>query len=296
MFSIVSPTSPPAPPPPVVPPPAPPPPSPTGPTADASFVIHTEGPYRVGQEIEFQAVGNRHSLLWDFGDGTTRRGLYVTHRYRDPGPVIVTLDAFAGDSTDFASRRLLIRGAPSAESLPTIYGRTNRSHKDPEYSEAAANFPKIATGKWSPRAVLCWNDFDWQALTGEKRQITAGLVELRSPRQVNLAPEVCRRLELVRYKRPRPVATLGTAIASLIFTHETLHTLGVGNEAVATCWGWQLAPFMARLLKANLAYASRIGVLLAGWYKRYNLAPGYWTRACRDGGPLDLDPESTHWP
>ena len=46
----------------------------------------------------------------------------------------------------------------------------------------------------------------------------------------------------------------------------------------------------------NEAFARRLEVLLTGWYKQSNLAPGYWSPECRDGGKLDLLPEERGWP
>jgi PKD domain len=267
------------------------------PPVDASFTIGTAAPYRVRQPVELVALGSNYPrYVWRFGDGTTGRGVQVTHRFRQEGTYVVSLEVSGGGQSDYRTKRLTVLGAPSGDTLPTIRGHTDRSHKDPEYSRAAGSFKKAATGAWGPRSVFCWSESDWPATDGGKQALALGFVEWRSPRQVNLAPAVCRRLELVHYKRPRPAATRLTAISVLVFTHEVLHTLGVGNEALATCFGLQLAPRMTMFLGASSAYASRVGILLARWYKRENLSPGYWTAACHDGGPLDLDPGSARWP
>ena len=267
------------------------------PGADATFVIGSE-PRRVGQPIEFVArVKGYRSYEWQFGDGKSGRGRATSHRYRLPGTYYVTLLVVARDGrADYQGKRFSVHAAPSPDSLPTIRGRIARSHKDPELSKAAATFGKRLTGEWSPRAVLCWSELDWSTLTGPKFEIVEGFVEYRSPRQVNLAPDICRRLELVRYKRPRPPATLFTAFSMLVFTHEVVHTLGVGNEAAATCFALQLSGFMSLALGTNKAFARRIETLLSGWYKRSNLPRGYWSPECRNGGRLDLFPREAHWP
>lgn len=267
------------------------------PVPDAAFVIGSE-PRRVGQPIEFVALAEGFPrYAWQFGDGTTGRGSTVRHRYRQAGTYFVTLQVFGGDGrASFRGKRLTVNGAPSPDTLPTVRGRVERSHKDPELSKAAALFGKRLTGRWSPRAVLCWSELDWSTLTGPKYEIALGFVEYRSPRQVNLAPDVCRRVELVRYKRPRPAATLFTAFSIFVFTHEVVHTLGVGNEAAATCFALQLSGYMSRALGTNQAFAHRIEVLLSGWYRQRNLAPGYWSAECRDGGRFDLLPDERGWP
>ena len=252
----------------------------------------------MGQAIEFVALADGYSRYqWNFGDGSFGRGVETSHSYREPGRYVITLDVVtAGGAYATKSKSITVHGAPSPDSLPTIRGRVARSHKDPELSKAAAAFGKRLTGKWSPRAVLCWSELDWSTLTGPKYEIVAGFVEYRSPRQVNLSPDICRRMELVRYKRPRPAATLFTAFSMLVFTHEVVHTLGIGNEAAATCFALQLSGFMSRALGTNKAFASRIEVLLTRWYRQSNLAPGYWSSQCRDGGRLDLVPEERGWP
>jgi hypothetical protein len=264
---------------------------------DASFVVSNE-PRRVGQPIDFVALVDGYSRYqWNFGDGSFGRGPEAAHRYREPGRYTVILEVVtAGGAYAAENKSITVHGAPSPDELPTIRGRVARSHKDPELSKAAAAFGKKLTGKWSPRAVLCWNELDWSTLTGPKYEIVAGFVEYRSPRQVNLSPDICRRMELVRYKRPRPAATLFTAFSMLVFTHEVVHTHGIGNEAAATCFALQLTGFMSRALGTNEAFATRLEVLLTRWYRRSNLAPGYWSPQCRDGGRLDLVPEERGWP
>lgn len=264
---------------------------------DASFFVSAE-PRRVGQAIEFVALADGYSRYrWSFGDGSLGRGPETSHRYARPGRYTATLEVVtAGGAYAAKSQSLSVHGAPSPDVLPTLRGRVARSHKDPELSKAAASFGKRLTGKWSPRAVLCWSDLDWTTLTGPKHEIVAGFVEYRSPRQVHLAPNICQRVELVRYQRPRPAATLFTAFSMLVFTHEVVHTLGIGNEAAATCFALQLSGYMGEALGTNAAFANRIEVLLTRWYKRSNLAPGYWSPQCRDGGTMDLVPEERGWP
>ena len=264
---------------------------------DASFVVSIE-PRRVGQPIDFVALMDGYSRYqWNFGDGSFGRGPEAAHSYPEPGRYVVRLEVVtAGGAYAAESKSITVHGAPSPDELPTIRGRVVRSHKDPELSKAAASFGKRLTGKWSPRAVLCWTELDWATLTGRKYEIVAGFVEYRSPRQVNLSPDICKRMELVRYKRPRPAATLFTAFSMLVFTHEVVHTHGIGNEAAATCYALQLTGFMSRALGMNEAFANRLEVLLTRWYGRSNLAPGYWSPQCRDGGRLDLVPEERGWP
>jgi PKD repeat protein len=278
-----------APPPP--PPPAPPPP----PRLNASFDVRT-GPRRVGQAIAFTA---RHpgyqSYEWDFGDGRYGTGRATSHRYSKAGHYTVTLTVENTQGTAL-SEKVIAVGSLTGDLLPTVFGHSGRSHKDPEYSRAATLFTKTLLENGGQRSVFCWNAGDWTALNGPKSALTEGFVEFRIPRQVNLAPDVCQTLELIRYKHPRPPATLTTAIGLLIFTHETLHTMGIGNEAVATCFALQLAPVMSQRLGAGYGYGYQLGRLLAAWYQPRNLARGYWSSECHDGGKLDLYPKDKGWP
>ena len=259
---------------------------------DASFVVSDE-PRRVGQPIEFVALADGYSRYhWSFGDGSFGRGLEAEHRYREPGRYVVMLEVVtAGGAYAAKSMSLTVHGAPSPDS-PADPPRSRRPEpQGPGAQQGRRGVREQLTGKWGPRAVLCWSELDWATLTGPKYEIVAGFVEYRSPRQVNLSPEICKRMELVRYKRPRPAATLFTAFSMLVFTHEVVHTHGIGNEAAATCFALQLTGFMSRALGTNDAFAMRLEVLLTGWYRRSNLAPGYWSAQCYDGGRLDLVPE-----
>ena len=289
-------TTPQPPPPPPPPPPTTTTPSPTPPPPlNASFDVQT-GPWRVGQAIVFTARHSGYrSYEWDFGDGRYASGRTTAHRYSKAGRYTVTLTVGSTQGTALSEKTIVV-GSLTGNLLPTVFGHSSRSHKDPEYSRAATLFTKTLLVRGGQRSVFCWNAGDWAALNGPKSAVTEGFVEFRSPRQVNLAPDVCQKLELIRYRHPRPPATLTTAIGLLIFTHETLHTMGVGNEAVATCFALQLAPVMSQRLGAGYVYGYRLSRLLATWYKPRNLARGYWSSECHDGGKLDLYPKDKSWP
>ena len=134
------------------------------PPVDASFTIGTAAPYRVRQPVELMALASNYPrYVWRFGDGTTGRGVQVTHRFRQEGTYVVSLEVSGGGQSDYRTKRLTVLGAPSGDTLPTIRGHTDRSHTDPEYSRAAGSFKKAATGAWGPRSVFCWSESDWPA-------------------------------------------------------------------------------------------------------------------------------------
>ncbi len=183
----------------------------------------------------------------------------------------------------------------SGESLPTIFGPSTRSRKDPEYSRFATRLASFFHG--GTRAVFCWNAADWAALTGSnKSTITLGYVEYRSAHQINLAPNVCRVLDRLYYHHQSPPITPAIALGVVTFAHEVTHTLGVTNEAAAQCYGMQLAEFAARLLGPGRTYGERLAALAWRLYGPRLLPAKYLSSECRNGGKLDLFPKSNVWP
>jgi hypothetical protein len=81
------------------------------------------------------------------------------------------------------------------------------------------------------------------------------------------------------------------------FAHESMHIAGIGNEAVAECFGIQLTRYVAARLGASFDFANTIGRSYLSHYQHERiLNPDYWTASCHDGGPLDLWPDSPGWP
>jgi hypothetical protein len=89
------------------------------------------------------------------------------------------------------------------------------------------------------------------------------------------------------------VIALAWAVSAL--AHESHHLRGVWDEAAATCYGLQSAAFAATSLGAPAAYAAALAD-----YTFWNVRPpreyGYFSPECRDGGTLDLRPETTRFP
>jgi hypothetical protein len=126
-------------------------------------------------------------------------------------------------------------------------------------------------------------------------------------REALLAPQVCGTLERL-WKRGGPslacteigggqcgkeVVALAWATSAL--AHESYHLRGVRDEAAAECYGLQSTAFTARALGAPPAYATRLAE-----YTFWNVRPpvdfGYFSPECRDGGRLDLRPQTSRWP
>jgi hypothetical protein len=85
------------------------------------------------------------------------------------------------------------------------------------------------------------------------------------------------------------------AVAVNVLSHEAWHLRGVRNEAAAQCYALQTNTDTALQLGASPDEAAAI----ASWVDRRvqpALPSEYRTSECRDGGPLDLQPERTAWP
>lgn len=85
------------------------------------------------------------------------------------------------------------------------------------------------------------------------------------------------------------------AVAVNVLSHEAWHLRGVRNEAAAQCYALQTNADTALQLGASPDEAAAI----ASWVDRRvqpALPSEYRTSECRDGGPLDLQPERTAWP
>ncbi len=81
--------------------------------------------------------------------------------------------------------------------------------------------------------------------------------------------------------------------------HESYHVLGFIQEATAECYGMQSLWYAAHRLGASVVLSQTLARFY--WKQIYPLRrtshfPGYWSADCRDGGRLDLRPDSHGWP
>lgn len=192
---------------------------------------------------------------------------------------------------------LKLSAAPVPTALPVMRGPSSRSRQDPLYTKIATEI----AGKSAP--VFCWNAADWNSLhvrrreeRGEGLSWVLGYVP-RGSTQINLAPEVCNRLDLLAYKRSRPRGNARVDFAEAVDTlaHESMHAFGVTDEANTECYSLQLMDWTAMKLGTNFAYARDMSTL--AWRIIYpRIPPEYQTEDCYDGGPLDLFPKSDVWP
>lgn len=89
-----------------------------------------------------------------------------------------------------------------------------------------------------------------------------------------------------------------TILAMHVLAHEAQHTKGLHNESTADCYALQSVSSVAESLGADEGLAHSIGLYFASHYGTIRQSPpGYaLTKECRDGGALDLRPQTSDWP
>ena len=182
--------------------------------------------------------------------------------------------------------------------LPVITGPSGKSRIEPRFGQAVAVVAGLGT------EVRCWSVADWQRLRVEWGDWRGqelgpwGAYTTRGQFRVHLSPSICATLtrlvddEVPVREDPWP-EQLAWSVGAL--AHEAQHVRGVLDERQAECYGVQSITKLASALGRG------------GEEGRY-LARLYWTSAyvaherryrsgeCRDGGRLDLHPETHAWP
>jgi hypothetical protein len=207
-------------------------------------------------------------------------------------------DLVSGDhALSVSGARIFLRS--DGRSLPRRGGITQASRVEPRFSRVAAALSGVPG-----TVVRCWSVPDWFALIEERGAYTGGAVDLRADgfvserTRVNLAPRMCERLVRFVYEGRRPPqgkVKLQLANTVLTLGHETVHVAPGGDEAVATCYGLQRMRRAGVLLGAPRAYADSLAELAWSGLYPYGLKK-YHSPECKDGGKLDLNPNSAVWP
>jgi hypothetical protein len=115
------------------------------------------------------------------------------------------------------------------------------------------------------------------------------------PHWVQLSAGVCRAMETLLKHRPL-YPNVYTANAVEALTHETMHSIGIDNEAQAECFGMQLSFALADNLGVPDAYSLRLARLNLQNYA--DRPPSYINASrCREDGQWDLFPnrDSPPW-
>jgi hypothetical protein len=186
--------------------------------------------------------------------------------------------------------------------LPTAAGPAPGSRIEPRLGRAV-NRLLYETATAMSIEVRCWSKRDWPKVKQEFRAY-AGIGDLAgfaydSNGQISIAPAFCAQLMKLVYRGERPEAglALGMTAASVgLLAHEGGHLRESDvSEAYTECFAVQNVRELARILGTSASYAD----LLARVYWEYiypNEPAEYRTGACRNGGPLDLNPRSDVWP
>jgi hypothetical protein len=112
-----------------------------------------------------------------------------------------------------------------------------------------------------------------------------------------LTPDLCYRLYRLAFKDDEgPFSQTARAIA--VLAHEAWHLRGVANEGVTNCYAFQSGVALGQRLGLSEATAARMmRQQLTDNLTYARGAPAYLVPGeCRDGGSLDLAPDSSRFP
>lgn len=189
-------------------------------------------------------------------------------------------------------------GAAAAERiderpLPVLGGRTSVSRIEPRLSAAAT---RIAG---TPVEVRCWSTADWAELDRVLGPFPDDALAYSAGARAHLSPRVCASLVPLLYSNARPrngtAARRRLALALDALAHESQKVAGIDGEAQAACYAVQRIRPLARMLGASKDYAAGLAVYV--WRQLYvPLPPFFKSLNCRNGGPWDLNPNTSAWP
>jgi hypothetical protein len=201
-----------------------------------------------------------------------------------------------------AANRLLPNGATGALPLPVRGGRVGFSRVDPLFTRAARSLRP--TRERVRLAVRCWSRSDWPRVKAEIPKSTNTVAfASRLSQTVNMAPSLCESLVALAYggEQPSGIARLDSAFALAVLMHEAAHLYedwlpgSAGPEAAAECWAAQHVRPAARLLGVPGGDADDLAAVF--WEEVYpTLHWRYRSPLCRNGGQLDVRPNSDVWP
>ena len=99
---------------------------------------------------------------------------------------------------------------------------------------------------------------------------------------------------LIRLRQGKPVAVDDGSLAVEALAHESYHLAGVRDEAATQCYALQAMRFVASQLGVSAEAAESYVAAAVARYPR--LPDAYRSFDCREGGTLDLHPESGVFP
>jgi hypothetical protein len=166
-----------------------------------------------------------------------------------------------------------------------------------------ATYAAPLAGEASP-TVFCWASGQWEALSEEWRLIDVdelwpiGFADPQTNR-IHLSPEICEPLHRFfggNYAPNLSEASLDLANALVVLAHEAEHLRRPdASEADVECVAIQRVRDLVRAAGRGTPYENLIAGL--AWDVGYpDMPPDYRTTACRDGGELDVRPDTSIWP
>jgi hypothetical protein len=189
--------------------------------------------------------------------------------------------------------------------LPSIEGPSGESRIEPKLTHVGAVISGYGT------EVRCWSVADWRKREeewGDWRGRRLGewgayTTPWRSPLmnayRIHLSPSICASLARLVYEDvpaqqdPWPEA-LAWSVAAL--AHESQHARGIFDEAKAECYGVQAIAATTVALGRSGTEGRFLASLYWGDAYLRQEDPAYRSDECRDGGALDLRPETHVWP
>jgi hypothetical protein len=249
--------------------------------------------YRRGYELFTEAC--EHISRW---------AIDVRKAASQPEPDLASLRAREEKvASRFDDASLILESALLAfKQLPTAAGPSPGSRIEPRLGRAV-NRLLYGDAAAMTIEVRCWSKRDWPQVKQEWGAY-AGIGDLAAfaydrNGHVSIAPEFCARLMRLVYRRERPEQgmALGMTAASVgVLAHEGGHLREQDiSEAYTECYAVQKIRELAPILGTSTSYADLLARVY--WEVVYPTEPAeYRTGACRNGGPLDLNPRSDVWP
>ena len=193
---------------------------------------------------------------------------------------------------------------------PTQTGQQSPPDVAPEHAIRAVRAIEVRFSKLDPRladgiravsgiesTVRCWTKPGWKRLEKIMHRSLSGLADT-GVYEIHLHPFACQgvRFLLAGNQPESGDEALFVAEGLVVLTHEGTHFTSAGsNEAVVECRAMQNAHLVAARLGIDEDYARHLARLY--WEQAYpRNDPVYGSPECRDGGIMDVNPDSSDWP
>ena len=200
----------------------------------------------------------------------------------------------AGSPDGFRDAQLDVVGQ-----LMAVHGETAPPRQRRDYARIASRSVGVEPD------VYCWQPAAWPPFLehyaivrgGEQASLKSVLDPAAS--RIDLEPAMCAALgRYLQRIKPSEVTYQNYELAEslIVLTHEAEHLKApTASEAAVECFALQHVRPLVREAGWGEAFANEIALL--AWEIYYpRVPPQFRTRACRDGGRLDRNPDSNAWP